>query len=85
MSRAINVDYIEPLAPVFPANRLGPLGDPLKVACATCHQGQRRPLGGVSMLADHQALAGPRPLAVSADGSTEMSGETPASSEAVTP
>jgi photosynthetic reaction center cytochrome c subunit len=62
MVRQANADYIQPLAPVFPAvgwdgkARLGPQGDPLKVNCQTCHQGYSKPLGGVSMLADNPAL-----------------------------
>jgi photosynthetic reaction center cytochrome c subunit len=62
MVRQMNSDYIQPLATVFPAKggdtqaRLGPLGDPLKVNCQTCHQGYNKPLGGVSMLADNPAL-----------------------------
>ena len=56
MVRNINTGYIDPLAPVFPANRKGPAGDPLKVNCATCHQGLNKPLGGVSMLPDYPYL-----------------------------
>jgi len=56
MARNINQDYITPLATVFPDNRLGPSGDPYKVNCATCHQQQRKPLGGVSMVKDYPAL-----------------------------
>jgi photosynthetic reaction center cytochrome c subunit len=67
LARAINNDYITPLAPVFQANRLGhpeapnplrvgPHGDPLKVNCATCHQGVNRPLLGAPMLRDHPEL-----------------------------
>jgi photosynthetic reaction center cytochrome c subunit len=51
MARAINNEYIDPLASVFPANRKGPLGDPFKVNCATCHNGVNKPMGGVQMLA----------------------------------
>ncbi len=84
MVRQANSDYIQPLASVFPAKgwdgqaRLGPLGDPLKVNCQTCHQGYSKPLGGVSMLADNPSLrevwrAGapapaPTPVAVIAAG-----------------
>jgi photosynthetic reaction center cytochrome c subunit len=57
MAREINAQYIEPLKPVFPADRVGPAGDPLKAACSTCHQGIHKPLRGVSMLKDHPALA----------------------------
>lgn len=52
----INREYIGSLQGVFPANRLGPAGDPLKVNCATCHQGARKPLNGKSMLKDHPYL-----------------------------
>jgi photosynthetic reaction center cytochrome c subunit len=59
MVREANEGYIQPLQTVFPANigRLGPMGDPLKINCQTCHQGHSKPLGGVSMLADNPALA----------------------------
>ncbi len=56
MVRNTNSDYILPLAGVFPANRKGPLGDPYKVNCLTCHQGVSKPLGGVSMLPDYPYL-----------------------------
>ncbi|WP_235889360.1 photosynthetic reaction center cytochrome PufC [Glacieibacterium frigidum] len=59
MVRDANDEYIETLTNVFPANRKGPAGDPLKVNCATCHQGQAKPLGGVSMLPEHPQLRGP--------------------------
>lgn len=52
----INQDYISSLAGVFPANRVGPNGDPFKANCATCHQGQNKPLGGVPMSKDYPAL-----------------------------
>ena len=84
MVRQMNTDYIQPLASVFPAKgwdekaRLGPMGDPLKVNCQTCHQGYSKPLGGVSMLADNPSLreiwragaptATPAPAAVVATG-----------------
>jgi photosynthetic reaction center cytochrome c subunit len=84
MVRQANSDYIQPLASVFPAKgwdnqaRLGPLGDPLKVNCQTCHQGYSKPLGGVSMLADNPSLreiwradgpaSAPAPSAVIATG-----------------
>ena len=56
MVRDTNGGYITPLAAVFPAHRKGPLGDPYKVNCLTCHQGQSKPLGGVSMLPDYPYL-----------------------------
>lgn len=79
MARSINNDYIQPLNPVFQANRLGhpdapnplrvgPNGDALKVNCATCHQGANRPLLGAPMLRDHPELnmVGRAPLRTSA-------------------
>jgi photosynthetic reaction center cytochrome c subunit len=57
--RDINNDYILPLKDVLPDNRKGILGDPLKVGCATCHQGAYKPLFGASMLKDYPELAGP--------------------------
>ncbi len=59
MVREINNSYINSLDSVWPANRRGPAGDPLKVNCATCHQGIQKPLGGYHMLKDYPALAGP--------------------------
>ena len=56
MVRDINANYIEPLRDVFPANRLGPAGEPLMANCATCHQGAYKPLYGASMLRDYQEL-----------------------------
>ena len=58
MARQLNVDYVDPLADVFPPAREGPMGDPLKVGCSTCHQGVSKPLRGVSMLKDFPELAG---------------------------
>jgi photosynthetic reaction center cytochrome c subunit len=56
MVKNTNEEYIHPLASVFPANRLGPQGDPYKTNCATCHQMQRKPLGGAQMAKDYPAL-----------------------------
>ncbi|WAP67431.1 photosynthetic reaction center cytochrome PufC [Jiella pelagia] len=50
MTRDINSNYIQPLASVFPANRKGPLGDPAKANCGTCHIGNNKPLGGYNLL-----------------------------------
>jgi photosynthetic reaction center cytochrome c subunit len=49
MVRDVNNTFLEPLQPVFPANRHGPFGDVLKTNCTTCHQGAYKPLLGVSM------------------------------------
>jgi len=59
MVRNINNEYIEPLRPVFPENRLGPLGDTLKTNCSTCHQGVWQPLYGAQMLKDYPELNPP--------------------------
>ena len=59
MVRNVNEAYIDGLAPVFPAYRKGPTGDPYKVNCLTCHQGQAKPMNGVSMLGDYPQLKGP--------------------------
>jgi photosynthetic reaction center cytochrome c subunit len=59
MVRDINDNYITALGSVWPANRLGPAGDPKKVYCTSCHQGVNKPLGGAPMLKDYPALQGP--------------------------
>lgn len=56
MVRDINAEYLTPLQSVFPAYRKGPRGDVYKVNCTTCHQGQSKPLGGVSMIAQAPSL-----------------------------
>lgn len=53
----LNEDYLLPLQPEYPHERLGPAGDAPKVNCATCHQGAFKPLGGASMVADYPSLA----------------------------
>ncbi|GAB4515646.1 MAG: hypothetical protein Tsb0019_14500 [Roseibium sp.] len=76
MSRALNTDYLNGLAPVFPADRKGPEGDVFKVGCATCHNGVQKPLYGVSMLQDYvDALDKKGPTDVP-DFSTYVPGET---------
>ncbi len=56
MVRTINNDYIESLRDRFPPNRLGPLGDTLKVNCTTCHQGVYQPIYGANMLRNYPEL-----------------------------
>ncbi len=68
LARDLNNNYMAPLAPVFPANRLGPTGDVAKTNCGTCHQGAFKPLYGASMLKDHPSLSG-KPAAVAPAGS----------------
>ena len=58
MVRALNADYLVPLGPVYPDNRLGPhTGDAPKAYCLTCHQGQKKPLGGASAVDAYPSLA----------------------------
>uniref|UniRef100_UPI0012E1EE73 photosynthetic reaction center cytochrome PufC n=1 Tax=Sandarakinorhabdus oryzae TaxID=2675220 RepID=UPI0012E1EE73 len=73
MVRDVNNNYISALGDVWPqngkglyGNRRGPHGDPLKVNCATCHQGVNKPLGGYKMLKDYPALKGEAPAAAPA-------------------
>jgi photosynthetic reaction center cytochrome c subunit len=57
MVRDLNANYLDPLRPVYPPHRLGPLGDAPKANCGTCHQGVSKPLFGASMLKDYPELA----------------------------
>ena len=58
MARDLNTTYLDPLQPVYPPNRLGPLGDAPKLSCATCHQGANKPLLGAQMAKDYPELGG---------------------------
>jgi len=64
--RKMNRDYIWPLNEVLPVSRKGPMGDPQRITCSTCHQGVYKPLFGVSMLKDYPGLAGPIPIPAAA-------------------
>jgi photosynthetic reaction center cytochrome c subunit len=64
--RDLNNNYLDPLKTVFPANRLGPLGDSPKVQCATCHKGVYKPLFGVSMVKDYPEIGANGPVDLSA-------------------
>jgi photosynthetic reaction center cytochrome c subunit len=66
MARQLNNEYLVPLTDVFPANRLGPLGDVAKVNCSTCHRGVYKPMYGVPMLKDYPELGAPRAVPVTA-------------------
>ena len=59
MARDLNVNYMESLTEVFPANRKGPMGDVPKLNCATCHQGAYKPLNGAPMAKDFPELLKP--------------------------
>ncbi len=61
LARDLNTNFLEPLGPVYPPARLGPLGDAPKANCATCHNGVYRPLFGAQMLADYPGLQQPGP------------------------
>ena len=77
MVRDINVNHLDPLAPVFPAAKLGPKGDTAKANCATCHNGVNKPLYGASMLKDHPELAAPPPAADAAAAAAPAAPPTP--------
>jgi photosynthetic reaction center cytochrome c subunit len=65
MARDLNNTYMNPLAAVLPAHRLGAAaGDAPKINCATCHNGVFKPLFGERMVATFPELQG-----VVADGS----------------
>jgi photosynthetic reaction center cytochrome c subunit len=94
MVRDINNNYITALGDVWPANgagpygnRRGPHGDPLKVNCATCHQGVNKPLGGAKMLKDYPALKGAAPVAAPAPvvAATPAPAETAAATQSAKP
>lgn len=58
MVRDLNVAYLDPLKPTYPANRLGVTGDAPKANCATCHAGVSKPLYGASMIQAFPELVG---------------------------
>jgi photosynthetic reaction center cytochrome c subunit len=82
MARDLNVNYLEPLKPVFPTERLGPTGDVAKANCATCHQGAYKPLYGANMLKDHPELAGPGASVAAAAPASAGATAAPAGTEA---
>ncbi|WP_462328740.1 photosynthetic reaction center cytochrome PufC [Thiohalocapsa halophila] len=67
MVRDMNNAHLEPLQPLYPEHRLGPMGDAPKAACATCHKGTYKPLYGESMLSDYPSLKGVLPGRLSPD------------------
>lgn len=81
MVRNLNNAYLQSIADVFPANRLGPTGDVPKINCATCHQGAFKPLYGADVLKDNPELAGPSPetlhSAATAPASTAVAATSP--------
>lgn len=86
MARSLNNDYLLPLQPVFPAQRLGPQGDVAKVQCSTCHQGAYKPLYGAQLARDWPALyAGGNPAASPAPASTTAGGGTGIPADSMVP
>jgi photosynthetic reaction center cytochrome c subunit len=57
MVREMNNAYIDATADWLPESRKGPLGDPLKVSCKTCHQGAYKPMYGARMLEEFPSLS----------------------------
>jgi photosynthetic reaction center cytochrome c subunit len=55
----MNRSFIWPLNDILPASRKGPLGDPMRTGCETCHQGVNKPLFGAPMLKDYPVLGQP--------------------------
>ena len=79
MVRDLNTQYIAPLAPQLPDERLGPTGDAPKVYCATCHQGSNKPLGGTKWIADYPELVETRlPASAPVAGPPVVGGESAA-------
>ncbi len=58
MLRDLNMNYLNPLQPVYPRSRLGEHGDAPKAQCLTCHNGIYKPLYGAKMAKDYPALWG---------------------------
>lgn len=58
MLRDVNQNYLAPLQPVYPAVRLGAMGDAPKAQCVTCHNGAYKPLYGAQMAKDFPAMWG---------------------------
>ncbi|HEX5817559.1 MAG TPA: photosynthetic reaction center cytochrome PufC [Gemmatimonadales bacterium] len=56
MVRDLNSNYLVPLQPTWPKERLGPHGDGAKLMCATCHNGVNKPLYGAAMAKDYPSL-----------------------------
>lgn len=61
MVKGLNDEYLTPLQPVYPDNRLGAQGDAPKASCATCHNGVNKPLYGANMVKDFPSLMKPGP------------------------
>jgi photosynthetic reaction center cytochrome c subunit len=80
--RAMNRDYIWPLADILPDSRKGPLGDPKRIACETCHQGVYKPLFGAPMAKDYPGLMGTVAVAEAPATPAPVAPEAPAAAPA---
>jgi photosynthetic reaction center cytochrome c subunit len=58
MLRDVNSNYLAPLQGVYPAVRLGAMGDAPKAQCVTCHNGVYKPLYAAQMAKHYPALWG---------------------------
>jgi len=58
MTRDVNTNFLASLEDVYPAVRLGPMGDAPKAQCITCHNGAYKPLYGAQMAKDYPAMWG---------------------------
>jgi len=89
MLRDVNMNYLNPLQPVYPRSRLGEHGDAPKAQCITCHNGIYKPMYGAKMVKDYPALWG-APGWDSIKGPLDLSGTplydgTPLTAPVVTP
>jgi photosynthetic reaction center cytochrome c subunit len=89
MMRDVNTNFLASLEPVYPAVRLGPMGDAPKAQCITCHNGAYKPLYGAQMAKDYPAMWGradwngvPFPGIYSAPAATDSAAMTAADSTA---
>ncbi len=62
MTQDINTTWITADAELLPPERLGPLGDPAKVNCTTCHYGAPQTFNGASAVADWPELVSAEPV-----------------------
>jgi photosynthetic reaction center cytochrome c subunit len=69
MVRDLNNNFMDPLGKsgIFPAARLGALGDAPKIQCSTCHKGVYKPLFGVSMVKDYPEIGADGQVDTTAD------------------
>ncbi|WP_349367627.1 photosynthetic reaction center cytochrome PufC [Salinarimonas sp.] len=83
MTQAMNQEYLVPLGPEYPADRMGPGGDAPKINCTTCHQGAYKPMYGYSMIEAHPELTtfGPPELQDPPMEMTPASADAPATSQ----